>query len=269
MNLTRKYSLVGAMWGVILGYGAVAIATGLGVALLWLLYRDGPWGDNTATILYSLGLFALVGSIVFCTVAGYTYGRRAAGLANAEQASEHRRAHVLIGSALLAAVLGGYTLHAQNSALMYRQAWLDQLLAQRHVISALQVRERADYQGLDVSVDARGEREGRYMLELQILDGSGNAVHEQREAVDAPAHDLHRIVSVEYSDVLQRGLEHGGRGQAAVAQRDMLTVLVRLTPILDRRELRGLPDHIAMHYQSPESEFHSERSQAVYLGSRQ
>lgn len=261
MNLVRKYTLVGATWGLVIGYGAVAVATGLGVAFLWaLVYGDGPWADNTSTVLYGLALLALLGTILFCAALGYAYGKWAERQPMEERQGEHRRAVLLIAAAVVTAALGGYQLYAQNAALAKRQVWLDQLLAQRHVLADLRVSERPGHDALEVGIDARGQRAGRYVLAVTLHDARGRRVYEHGEALDAPAHEISHGVAIPYAAVLEgvsgpsaRGRVPFNDGQAA------LMITVRLTPVLDRRELRVLPRHAAMNYQAPDSPFHSER----------
>jgi hypothetical protein len=262
MNLVRKYTLVGAIWGLVIGYGAVAVATGLGVAFLWtLVYGDGRWADNTTTVLYGLALLALVGTLLLCTALGHAYGKWAERQPDAVRRGEHRRAHLLLAAALVSSVLGGYQLYAQNTALAKRQAWLDELLVQRHVIAGMGVTERADHGALELRIDARGQRAGQYLLAVMVRDGQGRPVHQHRESLDAPGHEISRTVSIPYATVLQRVREFSARASTAAAAggRETLTIVARLTPVLDRRELRGLPRHAAMNYQAPDSPFHSEQ----------
>ncbi|HRP94769.1 MAG TPA: hypothetical protein PL143_00825 [Rhodocyclaceae bacterium] len=261
MKLIRKYVLVGAVWGLVLGYGAVAIATGLGVAFLWaLVYGDGPWADNTSSLLYGLALLALVGTVLFCMAVGYTYGKWAERQAVEERRAEHRRAHLLIAAALASAVLGGYQLHAQNAALVKRQAWLEELLVRRHELTDLRVSERPDHTAWAVAIEGRGTRAGQYVLSVTLHDALVRQVYEHREGFELPAHAIDRVVEIPYARVLERLDEFSARGgAAALGGSATLTITARLTPVLTPRELRVLPRHVAINYQAPDSPFHSER----------
>lgn len=261
MNLIRKYVLVGAVWGLALGYGAVAIATGLGVAFLWaLVYGDGPWADNTSSVLYGLALLALAGSVVFCMALGYAYGKWAERQPVEERRAEHRRAHLLIAAALVSAVLGGYQLYAQNAALVKRQAWLEDLLARRHELIDLRVSERSDHGVFAVTIEGRGARAGQYVLSVTLHDALVRQVYAHHEGLELPAHTVDRVVEIPYALVLERLNELGARGGVPSRRGSAtLTITARLTPVLDPRELRVLPRHVAMNYQAPDSPFHSER----------
>jgi hypothetical protein len=268
MNLVRKYTLVGAIWGLVIGYGAVAVATGLGVAFLWtLVYGDGPWADNTTTVLYGLALVALVGTLLLCTALGHAYGKWADRQPDAARRGEHRRAHLLLAAALVSSVLGGYQLYAQNTALAKRQAWLDELLVQRHVIDGMRVAERTDHGALELTIDTRGQRAGQYLLAVMVHDGQGRLLHQHRETLEAPGHEISRTIEIRYATVLQRVREFSARtsGSAAAGGRERLTIVARLTPVLERRELRALPRHAAMNYQAPDSPFHSEQQRVHQL----
>ncbi len=261
MDLKRKYLLVGALWGLIVGYGAIAIATGLGVAFLFLaVYGEGPWGENTDVVLYGLALLGLVASMVTCTGIGYLHGRRVAVLTEAsERGLEHRRANILIGTAILATLLGAYQLRAQNVSMVNRQAHLEQLLESRHVVSDLGAIHRSDDRGFDLALTVRGERAGAYSLELLVRDGRGRMLHGQRHAIEVPDHDIYRVFPVDYADMLRRIVERDHPGRDRVYHRDVLIIRARLVPTLDRRELRALPRHAAANYLAPDSPFYSER----------
>lgn len=261
MDLKRKYLLAGALWGLIVGYGAVAIATGLGVAFLFMVvYGEGRWGESTDVVLYTLGLAGLAAAVTMCMGVGHVLGRRAAALTDPEERSaEHRRANILLGTAVLALLVGAYQLRAQNVAMVDRQSRLEQLLESRHVVSDLLVSHRGDDKGLDVAVSARGTRAGAYSLELLVRDGRGRVLHSQREQLDAPGHEIHHRIPVEYPDLLRRIVERDHQGEDRGRHRELLVIVARLVPTLDRRELRGLPRHAAANYLAPDSPFHSER----------
>jgi len=260
MELKRKYVLVGALWGVIVGYGAIAIATGLGVAFLFtLVYREGPWGENTGALLYGLGVAGFLGSVVLCTGMGYFFGRRAQRASGPEQATEHRRANVLLGTGLLAVLLGAYQLNAQNTATINRQGNLDRLIESRQIVSDLHAAHRGDGHGLDVAMSTRGERAGPYVVEVTVRDGRGRMLHSERHEIELPGHEGYRVFPVDYPDLLRRALERDHSGQETVHHRDLLTIAARLVPVLDRRELRGLPRHAASNYLAPDSPFFSRR----------
>jgi hypothetical protein len=261
MDLKRKYLLAGVLWGLVVGYGAVAIATGVGVAFLFMLvYGEGHWGESTDLVLYGLGLAGLVASMAICTGVGYLQGRKASAVTDAaERNAEHRRANILLGTALLAVLMGAYQLRAQNLAMVNRQAHLEQLLESRHVVSDVHASHRSDDKGFDVAVSASGARAGAYSLEVLVRDRHGRMLHSQRHQIDAPGHEIYRQIPVEYADLLRRIVERDHAGQERGEHRDLLTLVVRLVPTLDRRELRTLPRHAAANHLAPDSPFYSER----------
>ncbi len=260
MELKRKYVLVGAFWGVIVGYGAIAIVTGLGVAFLFtLVYGEGTWGESTGALLYGLGVTGFLGSVVLCTGVGYFFGLRAQRMPGPEQAAEHRRANILLGTGVLAVLMGAYQLNAQNTATINRQANLEQLIESRQAVADLHAAHRGDGRGLEVMMSTRGERAGPYVVEVTVRDGRGRMLHAGRHEIDLPEHEASRTFPVDYPDLLRRTLERDHPGQEAVHHRDVLTISARLVPVLDRRELRGLPRHAASNYLAPDSPFFSVR----------
>lgn len=261
MDLKRKYLLAGALWGLIIGYGAVAIATGLGVAFLFMLvYGEGRWGESTDLVLYGLGLAGLVASMAICTGVGYLQGRKASTVTDAaEHDAEHRRANILLGAAILAMLMGAYQLRMQNVAMVNRQTHLEQLLESRHVVSDVHVSHRSDDKGFDVAVSARGARAGAYSLEVLVRDRHGRMLHSQRQQIDAPGHEVYRQIPIDYADLLRRIVARDHAGQERGEHRDLFALVVRLVPTLDRRELRTLPRHAAANYLAPDSPFYSER----------
>ncbi|MBI1907179.1 MAG: hypothetical protein HYS20_13255 [Rhodocyclales bacterium] len=260
MSLATKYALVGLLWGLVLGYGAVAVTTGLGVAVMFtLVHGAGPWGDDTGSVLYGLAVLGWGGSAVFCTVLGYVHGRRAQLVdAGGDQDGEHRRAHLLAAAAVLAAVLGGYQLYARNAALSMRQNYLDEALQARHQIDSVAVTEGRDGRGLEFVVSADGRRAGRYVLEVSVRDERGRTLHVARNELDAGAYELRHRAHVAYAVIVptDAGVGEGG-GAEPVARRLSLTLSARLTPQLTPRELRTLPSHAAQHYLADDSPFHS------------
>lgn len=260
MSLTTKYALVGLLWGLVLGFGAVVVTTGLGVAVLFtLVYGSGPWGDGTGSVLYGLAVLGWGGSAVFCTALGYVYGRRAqlAG-AGGDLDGEHRRAHLLAAAAVLTALVGGYQLYARNAALTMRQDYLDEALQAIHRIDSVAVTESRDGRGLDIVVSADGRRAGRYALEVSLRDERGRTLQVVRDELDAGAYEIHHRVYVAYALIVPAGgLGGEGGGGGALTRRLALTLSARLTPQLTPRELRTLPNHAARHYQADDSPFHS------------
>lgn len=265
MNLRQKYLLVGVLWGVVIGFGSVAILTGLGVAFLFtLVYGDGPWAENTDRLLYTLALLGFVATILICAGAGYFLGRRLEQSATpSEYMLEQRRANMLAGAAVLVAVMGGYQLYAQHTALLKRQGYLEQLLDARHEISTLRIVPRADDRGLDLMLYVRGRRTGRYSLDLRVHDRAGRILFRQEYEIELPGHDLYRTFPLEYREPLPSLVEPNDGGQAVVRHGDTLMFEARLVPLLERRELHTLPHHSAANYLAADSPFHS-RGQVKY-----
>jgi hypothetical protein len=261
MELSKKYAVVGALWGVIVGYGAVAVATGTGVAFLWLfIYGDGAWAENTMPLLYVVGGLAFALSVTACGAVGYYIGRLIETRAGAsEQAAEHRRAHLAVGMAVVVMAVAAYQLNAQQTALENRQAWLDRTLEERHTVTGLQVYQRGDHRGLEVAVSTRGQREGTYVLELAVTDAVGRALFADRQEVQIHTNETRRLIFIDYPTLAQ-GLQERGPGARPVSHDGELTFTARLTPVLNRRELRVLPEHAARNYQAYDSPFPSERT---------
>lgn len=259
MSLTAKYALAGLLWGLILGYGMVAVTTGLGVAVLFtFVYGDGPWGEGAGGMLYGLAALGWTGSAVFCAGVGYVHGWRAQRTHQGrELQDEHRRAHLVAAAALLTAVLGGYQLYAYNAALTLRQDYLEGVLQARHEIRSLDVVGGGDARGLDVVISARGRREGRYVLEVSVSDERGRTLYTVHNELDAGAHDIHERVHVAYAAIVSAGAAGEGVGGGEGTSRLQLTLTARLTPLLAPRELRILPRHVAERYRAEDSPFHS------------
>jgi hypothetical protein len=260
MDLAKKYLLAGLLWGILIGYGAVAIATGLGVAALYfLVYGDGPWGESTGALLYGLAIAGFFGAIVICGGVGYLFGRRMEAVMDAgEQALEHRRALILIGAAVAAAFAGGYQLYAQNAAMTVRQDYLEQLLESRQGVADVRARHRRDGEGIDIAVTTRGARAGTHSLELQVQDAQGRLLEHQRHDLELPDREAYRVYTVAYADLLPRVVPRENRDQDALDHREVLSVIARLVPVLEPRELRTLPRHAAANYLAPDSPFYSE-----------
>lgn len=265
MSLTTKYALAGLLWGLVLGYGVVAITTGLGVAVLFtLVYDKGPWGEGAGGVLYGLAALGWVGSAVFCAGVGYVHGwrvqRQGARGDGSSMRDEHRRAHLVAAAAVLTALLGGYQLYARNAALTLRQEYLEELLRERHAVRTMAVLERRDGFGLDVVVDASGRREGRYRLEVFVQDERGRTLHVVRTEFDAGTREIHERVPVPYEAIMP--MQDGDSPAGDVgdgARRLPLVLTVRLTPLLGTGELRVLPGHVARNYMAEDSPFHSIR----------
>jgi hypothetical protein len=260
MSLTTKYALAGLLWGLVLGYGAVAVTTGLGVAVLFsLVYGEGVWGEGTGSLLYGLAALGWVGATVFCTVFGYVHGRRVElSRVGRDQGEEHRRALLLAAAAVLTAVVGGYQLYARNAALTIRQNYLDEALQALHRIESVMIGEDRSGHGLEVVVNADGRRAGRYALELSVRDERGRMLHVARDELEAGAHALSHNAYVAYGAIVPMDAGTGERGGTQpVTRRLSLTLTARLTPLLALRELRVLPQHVARNYQADDSPFHS------------
>lgn len=259
MSLATKYALTGLLWGLVLGYGVVAITTGLGVAVLFtVVYGDGPWGDGVGDLLYGLAALGWIGSAVFCTGLGYVHGwRMQRMLKEDELRDEHHRAFLFAAAAVLAAVLGGYQLYANNSALTLRQNYLDEALQARYEIRSLQIVEDKNAQGLDVTVNAYGRRKGQYALELSVSDERGRMLYDTRNKLDVGLQEVHERIHIAYSTVMPVEVASEDAGDGVGLRRLQLTLVARLTPLLTQRELRTLPRHAAENYQAKDSPFHS------------
>ncbi|OOG25658.1 hypothetical protein B1C78_06005 [Thioalkalivibrio denitrificans] len=262
MDLVRKYLLVGLLWGIILGYGAVAIATGLGVTVLFLIvYGEGPWGEGTGTLLYGLAIAGFTAAVLICSTVGYLFGRRMQSLSleASELAIEHRRAHILIATAIVAAFLGAYQLYAQHTALTVRQGYLEQMLDARQTVADVRATHRRDGRGIDIALITRGERAGMHALELLVRDSEDRLLERQRHELELPDREAYRVLTVDYADLIRAVVEREYRGQEPVVHRGTLSVIARLAPLLEPQELRTLPRHAATHYLAPDSPFYSER----------
>jgi hypothetical protein len=256
MDLGKKYALVGAFWGVVVGYGAIAVVTGLGVAFLWLfIYGDSSWPENTLPLLYAVGAVTFVATIGGCGAFGYFYGKRLASRDPAEVLAEHRRANAMAGLLVAAVAVGGYTLYAQDTAMRNQHAHLERLLAERHALAALSVYDRGDRRGMDVAVTARGQRTGSYVLVVTVSDGTGRELHTWHEQLALEPGESRRVELVRYRDLFDRMRELSATSEAYY--RGTLTVNAVLTPVLDVREARGLPRHVRQQHLAPDSPFHS------------
>lgn len=174
--LSRLYALVGLVWGLVLGAMAAWWAFAVAAGLSWLyLFGDEPWPTAVSWVLPAIAVAVGAGVVVVSVGLGYAYGRALGRFGRVSHRTARDRAFGL----LVLGVLAGGALVWNVAANSHRQSehresardaatWHGELLAARHVVTAIDVEAAGDTVRFTVKTD--GARDGDYVLRWTVRD---------------------------------------------------------------------------------------------------
>lgn len=174
--LSRLYALVGLVWGLVLGAMAAWWTFAAAAGLSWLyLFGDEPWPEAVTWVLPAIAIAVGAGVVMVSVGLGYAYGRAQRRFGRVSHRTARDRAFGL----LVLGVLAGGALVWNVAASSHRQsehresaraaaAWHRELLAARHVVTAIEVEAAGDTVRFTVKTD--GARDGDYVLRWTVRD---------------------------------------------------------------------------------------------------
>lgn len=176
--LKRLYTLVGFLWGLVLGipvgiwFGAIAA----GVSWLYL-FGDDPWPEASDWIIPLISLLTGLAVITGCTVGGYVLGKRLEGGTTRDISGARKRGYVLGGIAITIAL--GMAISVLTSARnegLRRQDFsrqketLAKLVKAGHRVSDIVVNGPDANGTYRSTIHLKGTRQGSYTLDWVIRE---------------------------------------------------------------------------------------------------
>ncbi len=246
--LSRLYALVGLVWGLVLGAMAAWWTFAAAAGLSWLyLFGDEPWPAAVTWVLPAIAIAVGAGVVMVSVGLGFAYGRAQRRFGRVGHRTARGRALGLLALGVLAGVaLVWNVVAASHRQSEHREVardaatWHGELLAARHVVTAIEVEAAGDTVRFTVKTD--GARDGDYVLRWTVRDKAYEKTLAEGVARYAlePGEGLLplRVLSNELRETYRREILRGSN--AGVLVDEDFSLEVTLEPALDGAELARL-----------------------------